>query len=53
MNEMNRIFEAIYDLVQRKGTLEEAMLFRGGNYAKVEYTVDGETFTVTIAKEEK
>ena len=53
MNEMKRIFEAIYDLVQRKGTLEEALLYRGGNFSKIEYECNGETFIVSITKEDK
>ena len=53
MNEMTRMFEAIYDLAQRRGSLEEALLYRGGNFAKIEYVVEGTPYVVSITKEEK
>ena len=52
MNEMQRMFEAIYDLAKRKGNLEEAMLYTGGRYASIDYVVDGVTYSVSITKRE-
>lgn len=53
MSEMMRMFEAIYDLAKRQGTLEEALLYKDSKFAKVEYEKNGFTYCVTITKEEK
>lgn len=53
MSEMTRMFEAIYDLAKRQGNLEEALLYKGCTFAKIEYEKDGVTYVVSITKEEK
>lgn len=53
MSEMQRMFEGVISLAQVRGELQEALLYKGGTFSKVEYERDGVTYVVSIVKEDK
>ena len=51
MNEVRRMLDGVCGLAEIGGEVLEILLYKGREYASVEYEKDGETYSVYIRKE--